>query len=164
MKAVKLSNIKFVVFDFDGVFTDNRVFASADGKEVVLCSRADGLGLARLKELSIPSLVISSEPNSVVGVRCRKMGISWVQDCKNKLRVLKTRARKLSVPLSEVCYLGNDLNDVECLEAVGMPVCVADSYTEAKRVSRVILKTKGGHGAVRELCDRLWSSHQRRRK
>ncbi len=156
-----LSRVRLVVFDFDGVFTDNRVLVFADGREAVWCSRSDGLGLERLAASGFDILVLSTEKNPVVGVRCRKLGLRFVQGCREKLKNLKEEARRRNVRLSQVCYVGNDVNDMACLKAVGLPVCVADAWPEAKRVARLVLKRKGGYGAVRELCDRLAVARKR---
>lgn len=148
-----LAGIRFVVFDFDGVFTDNRVLVFQDGREAVFCSRADGLGVERLRATGLPLLVLSKEANPVVTARCRKLRLPCVQSCDDKLPVLVREARKRGVPLSSVCYVGNDVNDLDCLRAVGFPVCVADAIPEVKRVCRRVLRNPGGRGAVRELCD-----------
>ncbi len=153
--GAEFAGVRLAVFDFDGVFTDNRVLVFDDGREAVYCTRADGLGLERLAAAGFDILVLSTETNGVVGARCRKLGLRCIQGCREKLSILKKEIRRLSVKLPQVCYLGNDVNDLACLEAVGWPVCVADAWPEAKRAARVILKKKGGQGAVRELCDRL---------
>lgn len=156
MASATKKKIRLVVFDFDGVFTDNRVLVFADGTEAVYCTRADGLGLNRLKKMGLESFVLSSEKNPVVGARCRKLGIECFQDADPKLQTLKREIKKRGIQLSEVCYVGNDVNDIECLRSVGFPVVVADADHEVKRVAKLILKKPGGHGAVRELCDQLW--------
>ncbi len=157
MAWVGEKKVRLVVFDFDGVFTDNRVLVFSDGTEAVFCSRADGLGLGRLKQAGLESLVLSSEKNPVVGARCRKLGIPYIQDADPKFATLKRELKKRSISLSEVCYVGNDINDRECLEAVGFPVCVADADSEVKKLAKLVLSRPGGHGAVRELCDHFWN-------
>ena len=148
-----LIQVKGVVFDFDGVFTDNRVLVIEDGKEGVLCNRADGIGLKRLRSLGIPMIIISSEKNNVVSQRGKKLEIQVIQDVDDKLEELKKYSNKIGIALDKLAYIGNDINDLECLKAVGVPVVVADAYEEVKSVAKIILKRDGGKGAVREFCD-----------
>ena len=145
--------IQMVVFDFDGVFSDNRVLVMQDGTEGVFCSRADGFGLAALRSAGVQSLVISKEVNPVVGERCKKLRIPCIQGCDNKQEVLTREIRQLGISLERVAYVGNDINDIECLEIVGLPVCVADAWPPVKEFSKIVTKAKGGYGAVREFCD-----------
>ena len=159
------ASVKMVVFDFDGVFTDNRVWVFEDGREATCCFRSDGLGIERLKTVPhLKLLVLSKEENPVVAVRCRKLKIECIQRCDNKLSVLKKEATRRGIEMVDVCYVGNDINDVECLQAVGLSVCVGDAYPEAKLVSKLVLKKNGGRGAVRELCDRLLAANSRKEK
>ncbi|MCM8830679.1 MAG: HAD hydrolase family protein [Candidatus Omnitrophica bacterium] len=147
------SCIKLVVFDFDGVFTDNRVLVFEDGSEAVFCHRGDGLGLGLLKKSGLNILVISSETNSVVAARCRKLNLDCIQGCQNKFEVLKEKASQLNISLKEVAYLGNDINDIECLKNVGLAACVRDSHPEIFKYCKYVTSACGGFGAVREFCD-----------
>jgi len=145
--------VLLIVFDFDGVFTDNRVLVFQDGFEAVFCSRADGLGLEMLRNLGVQLMVLSKEKNPVVSARCKKLKLPCIQGCDNKAKVLAREADKLGISLKNVAFMGNDINDIECMKAVGLPACVSDSYPEVLDVSLYVSKKKGGHGAVREFCD-----------
>lgn len=145
--------IRMVVFDFDGVFTDNRVLVMEDGSEGVFCSRSDGFGLSALRGLGIHLMVISKEVNPVVGIRCSKLRIPCIQGCDNKQEILIRETGQLGIPLEHVAYMGNDINDIECLMIVGLPACVADAWPPVKQAAKYITKANGGHGAVREFCD-----------
>lgn len=152
-----IGNIKLVAFDFDGVFTDNTVYVTEQGVEMVRCWRGDGIGIQKLKKLGIEYLVISSEANPIVRVRCGKLGIPCVENCKNKLHTLLKRVDG-RFQMSEVAYVGNDINDLECLQAVGFPIIVHDAQSDlVEQLANIpnIYATKacGGHGAVREVCD-----------
>jgi YrbI family 3-deoxy-D-manno-octulosonate 8-phosphate phosphatase len=142
-----------IVFDFDGVFTDNRVLTMQDGTEAVFCWRGDGLGVDAVKSLGINVLVISNETNSVVSERCRKLEIPCIQGCKDKRKALKREVGKFGISLECVAYMGNDINDLGCLEMVGLPVCVADAHPDVITASSYVTNNSGGHGAVREFCD-----------
>ena len=142
-----------VVLDFDGVITDNRVIVLEDGREGVLANRSDGWGIAQLKQKGIPLLVLSSEENPVVRARCRKLGIEYIHGVPDKLHVLKEWTRLRGIDPAHVVYVGNDVNDVPCLQWVGCGVAVQDAHPEAKQVASLILEKPGGQGAVRELVD-----------
>lgn len=143
------------MLDFDGVLTDNRVIVTEDGKEAVMCSRADGLGLERLRGKSIEVIVISKEKNPVVAARCRKLGIECIQGCDEKLLALKQKAESRKQKPEEIAYVGNDMNDLECLRWVRLPIAVADAVPEVLAVAKWVTTKPGGHGAVREVCDLL---------
>jgi len=145
--------IKLVVFDFDGVLTDNRVCISQDGTEAVSCWRSDGLGLSKLKNLKLPIWVVSTEKNQVVSARCKKLQIDCIQGCEDKLTALKQLVEQYGCSLNETLYVGNDINDIDCLQSVGLPIVVADSHPDVFEFSKYTTRNSGGRGAVREVCD-----------
>jgi YrbI family 3-deoxy-D-manno-octulosonate 8-phosphate phosphatase len=142
-----------VIFDFDGVFTDNGVWLDQDGREAVVCRRDDGIGIDRLKRLKVPMLVLSAETNPVVAARCRKLGLQCIQGCAAKQKMLSQCMSDRGIDPAGAIYLGNDVNDVDCLKWVGCGVVVADAYPRAREAAKIILTRNGGNGAVRELCD-----------
>jgi YrbI family 3-deoxy-D-manno-octulosonate 8-phosphate phosphatase len=154
-----LASIRLAVFDFDGVFTDNHVWVDGDGAESVRCSRADGLGLRRLAEVGVEALVVSMEIAPVVRARALKLGIECRQGIEDKLPLLMEEAAARGIGLDDVAYVGNDVNDVACLEAVGLPVVPADAWPEARDHARWVLTRSGGEGCVREFCDGVWIAH-----
>jgi 3-deoxy-D-manno-octulosonate 8-phosphate phosphatase (KDO 8-P phosphatase) len=156
-----LSRVRLVVFDFDGVFTDNRVWVNERGEEQLAFSRSDGLGLRRLDEVGVHYLIVSSEPNPIVAARARKLQAECVQGVDDKLAVLHDRSARLGVQLDDVAYLGNDVNDGECLRVVGLPVVPADAWPEVVPLARWVLSRPGGTGCVRELCDGIWEARRR---
>lgn len=147
--------IKLIVFDFDGVFTDNRVIVFDDGREAVMCDRADGIGLESLRKLGIEPLILSTEPNSVVRHRAKKLNVNCINNCRDKLNVLMKEIKKRKISPDRVAYVGNDINDLECLKIVGLPVAVANSHKEILGCAKFRTKLRGGRGAVREICDFL---------
>ena len=152
----KLCSIELAVFDFDGVFTDNAVYVTETGVESVKCSRSDGLGLSRLKSVGIDALIISTEKNSVVSVRARKLDIECIQGVQNKAEALNKLAHDRSLDLNTVMFLGNDINDIPAFKLVGIPVAVADAYQEVIPYTIHRTKCAGGKGAVREICDEIY--------
>ena len=151
-----LREIGLVVLDFDGVFTDNRVWVNERGEESVACWRGDGIGLRRLDKAGVPYVIVSTEPNAVVGRRAEKLRARCVHGVDDKLGVVRDEADAAGVPLDRVAYVGNDVNDAACLEAVGLPVVPADAWPEVVPLARWVLERPGGHGCVRELCDAVW--------
>jgi YrbI family 3-deoxy-D-manno-octulosonate 8-phosphate phosphatase len=160
MKGLDFGKVKLVAFDFDGVFTDNRVCVDQDGREMVCCWRSDGIGLARLKEVGVGAVVISSEVNPVVEKRCRKLKVDCIAGCDDKPSALKKIMRERNLSPEQVCFVGNDLPDLPCLEYVGLPVAVKNSYEEVLKVAKYITKCEGGAGAVREVCDMVYRARK----
>jgi YrbI family 3-deoxy-D-manno-octulosonate 8-phosphate phosphatase len=147
--------VELVVFDFDGVMTDDRVWVDQEGHEMVAANRRDGLGIAMLLKASIPAVVISTEPNPVVATRCRKLGLPVMQGIGDKAAALRQLLAERQVQPEHVVYLGNDVNDLPCFPLVGCAVVTADANPEVGRQADLVLSHKGGYGAVRELCERL---------
>jgi 3-deoxy-D-manno-octulosonate 8-phosphate phosphatase (KDO 8-P phosphatase) len=151
-----LERVRMAVFDFDGVFTDNRVWVNEHGEEMLAFSRSDGLGLRRLDEVGVQYLIVSMEENPIVAARARKLNAECVQGVHDKLAVVRERV----ADLDEVAYVGNDINDAECLRAVGLPVVPADAWPEVKPLARWVLSRAGGTGCVREFCDAVWEAQR----
>jgi N-acylneuraminate cytidylyltransferase len=153
-----------LVLDFDGVFTDNRVLVSSEQQESVMCHRGDGYGIALLRERGVPMLVLSSEKNSVVAARCAKLKLECIQGEESKIEILREWLNSHGHEPANTIYVGNDLNDLECLEYVGCGVTVDDAHPEVKRVSQLHLTRSGGDGAIRELVDLLLEGMNERLK
>ena len=148
-----VGRIRLVAFDFDGVFTDNMVYVFEDGSEAVRCFRSDGIGLQKLTRMGIETVIISTESNPVVSARARKLKIQCVQDCEDKRAILEDIAQQKGISLSEVAFVGNDINDLQCLTCVALPIVVQDAHPDVIPAALYQTKRPGGHGAVREVCD-----------
>jgi len=155
-----LGRVRLAVFDFDGVFTDNRVWVNERGEELLVFTRSDGLGLRRLDEVGVQYLILSMEQNRIVSARAEKLRVDCVQGVDDKLSVLRERAGQLSVSLEETAYVGNDINDADCLRAAGVPVVPADAWPEVKSLASWVLSRPGGAGCVREFCDGVWEAQR----
>ncbi len=145
--------IKLVAFDFDGVLTDNAVYVSEDGSETVRCFRGDGIGLRKLEKHGIAAIIISTETNPVVSARSRKLKIPCVQGCEDKVAALESICKERGIMLDETAFVGNDVNDLECLKRVGLPIVVNDAHPDVLPHARYRTRLGGGRGAVREICD-----------
>lgn len=156
-EAVKrASGIRLVCADFDGVFTDAMVYTDQNGVESVRCSRRDSLGINMLKREGISMHVISKETNPVVAARCKKMGVTCdqaVNSGDDKTVIMQRVAREAGIELSQVAYIGDDVNDLAALQIAGFAVTVADGHPLVKEVSHYVTKARGGEHAIRELCE-----------
>ena len=148
-----IRRIRMVAFDFDGVFTDNMVYVFEDGAEAVRCFRGDGIGLQKLERLGIDVIIISTETNPVVSARARKLKVPCLQDCSDKRAVLEGIVTEKCISFAEVAFVGNDINDLSCLECVALPIVVQDAHRDVLATARYQTTSPGGHGAVREVCD-----------
>ena len=145
--------IEAVVYDFDGVFTDNRVHLNEAGLESGTCHRGDGMGCQQLQRHGIRQLILSSEVNPVVAARGQKLGLTVIQGVRSKLERLQQWLGENAIALEHTLFLGNDINDRECLKAVGCGVIVADAHPSVFSCAKIVLENKGGFGAIRELTD-----------
>ena len=153
-----LSGLPFVpeavAFDFDGVFTDNKVYVDQHGMESVRCDRSDGWGIAQLKKSGVRIVVLSTEKNGVVQARCDKLGIEcWQGLGEKKLERFLSWCREAGIDIKQTIFVGNDDNDGACLSASGFGVVPSDAYPEAIALADLVLSSPGGNGAVREVCE-----------
>ena len=146
---------KALVTDFDGVHTEDLVAVDQEGRESVTVSRSDGMGIGLLRAAGVPVLILSKERNPVVGARGAKLGVEVRQGIDNKAVELRAWCERQGIALADVAYVGNDVNDAECLRLVGWPVVVPDAHPEVLPLARVVLSRAGGRGAVREVADRI---------
>ena len=149
-------HVKLLVLDFDGVLTDDRVWVDQNGKETIAASRSDGMGLELLRtNTDIEVFVLSKETNPVVTARCKKLKISVFQSIDEKEIALKELINKKNINFSDVVYVGNDVNDIECFALVGFAAAPRDAFVSVKRNADIVLEHPGGFGAVREICEML---------
>jgi len=147
--------VSLVVFDFDGVMTDNRVWVNAEGEEFVAAHRGDGMGIEQLLAAGIKAVIISTEPNPAVAARAKKIGLPYFHGVGDKAKVLTGYLDKVGINPMETIFVGNDINDLPCFSIVACAIAVADAHASVRRKADKILKHKGGRGAVREICDIL---------
>ena len=148
-----------VVLDFDGVLTDNRVWVSEAGEESVACNRSDGMGLSMLRKSGIQVVVLSTERNPVVAARCKKLNLPCDQGIDDKRSALLRLTKQYGADMDDVVYIGNDVNDLACINMVGCGIAVADAHPSVLNAADIVLTNRGGYGAVREFCDLLLKSH-----
>jgi YrbI family 3-deoxy-D-manno-octulosonate 8-phosphate phosphatase len=152
-KKIRFENLDAIVFDFDGVLTDNRVYLDQNGSEFVSCYRGDGLAFDVLRVLDKPTYILSTEKNPVVYQRAQKLKVPVLQSINNKADALSGLVAEKGYRLENILYVGNDLNDYHALTMCGYSACPADSHIRIKEKATVILKTLGGAGVARELLE-----------
>ncbi|MFP3855004.1 MAG: acylneuraminate cytidylyltransferase, partial [Anaerolineales bacterium] len=154
--------VEILVLDFDGVLTDNRVWVNAEGEEFVAANRGDGWGLARLREAGVAVVILSTETDLVVKARAEKLGVPVHQGIHDKAPALKSILEEHDVNPANAVFVGNDLNDTPCFPLVACALVPSDAHPTARAEADRILGSKGGHGAVREVCDLILKNIQRR--
>ncbi len=144
---------KLIVYDFDGVLTDNRVWLNADGMEWVACNRSDGWWIGEIRKLGIEQMILSTEKNLVVSARGKKLGIEVRQGVENKGQGLKAILSDKNLTKDEVLFIGNDMNDFDCYQIAGMTMAPNDSHPKILETAKKVIPEKGGGGIVRHVYD-----------
>lgn len=158
MKSIESFNM--FCFDFDGVFTDNKVYVCGDGSEIVKCDRSDGLALEYLKKYAKAIgwnpkiMIVSKENNIVVKARATKLDIECHQGINDKLTYIEGIIKSSSdFEWQKLVYFGNDLNDYLPMQKAGLAVCPKDAHPEIKRISGYVSCRNGGDGFIREFVE-----------
>ncbi len=146
------NEIDLILYDFDGVMTNNTAFVLEDGTEGVVVNRSDGLGVSRLRKMGIEQIILSTEENPVVQKRAEKLKIRAIHACKNKQEAVRELAKEKGVDLKKVMYVGNDVNDLEAMKIVGIPIAPADAWPEVLEIASFVTKAAGGAGVIREIA------------
>lgn len=151
-----IENIKMLVMDVDGTLTDGKIYYGNDGELFKAFDVRDGYRLVKCEEYGIITAIITGKTSKIVEGRARDLKIKEVhQGVSNKIEVLKTLINKYNLDKSQVAYIGDDVNDIECMQYCGFSACPADAIDEVKNTADYVCKNIGGHGAVRELIDRI---------
>lgn len=148
-------DVDALITDFDGVHTDDAAFLDQHGTESVRVHRGDGMGVSRLTSAGVPFLILSTETNPVVSARAKKLRVPVLQGVADKAGALSAWMAEHGLDPRRVAYLGNDVNDLPALGLVGWPLAVSDARPEVLAAARLTLTASGGHGAVREACERV---------
>jgi YrbI family 3-deoxy-D-manno-octulosonate 8-phosphate phosphatase len=150
----RLQRVKVIFSDFDGVWTDNTVFVDDSGRESVRFSKDDSLGLSVFREQhNIPVIVVSKERNPIIAVRCNKLCLPVLQAIDDKPSAIASRIAEMDMGWDDVCYIGNDVNDIPCMKLAALSVCTSDAAPEVLPVVDIVLSRPGGGGAIRQLFE-----------
>ena len=153
---ISIEKIEAIVFDFDGVLTNNKVYVDQYGKESVECNRSDGIAFEIFNKLKIDTLIISTEKNPVVKERARKIKVKSITGVNDKSVALKKYVKKKNLSFKKIIYIGNDINDYSAMKLCGFSVCPNDSHKEIIKIANVKLKCNGGEGVARELLEKIF--------
>ncbi|MDD2378484.1 MULTISPECIES: KdsC family phosphatase [Aminobacterium] len=146
--------IKLLVLDVDGTLTDGGVYLDGRGNEFKRFDIQDGMGISRLRQGGVEVAIISGRYSPATEGRAKELGIALLQNgVKNKYEALKKLASDLALPSSQIAYAGDDVNDVECLQWVGLGFAVANAVSEAKKAADRVTTKEGGRGAIREAAE-----------
>jgi len=157
--TISWRNIHTIVFDFDGVFTDNKVYTNQDGKESVCCDRGDGLGFdilrnfKKINKWNVDYYILSKERNNVVKERALKLNIPVIQAENNKINQVKNFLNSKKKSQSGLLYIGNDLNDLEVMCFSKYSFAPSDAHEVIKRNATHVFNNRGGNGFVREVIE-----------
>lgn len=150
---INLNEVSAVIFDFDGVFTDNTVLVSSNGTETLRFSKLDSLGVDLFRQhiksnnIQLDLLVITKEKNRVVTVRTEKLGLRAIQGIKDKWTFI---SQELQLKTKEFIYFGNDVNDLESMKNSLISFAPTDAHPKVKEIATYVLPQYGGNGFVRE--------------
>ncbi len=154
MSDSALAAVKMVVMDVDGVLTDGSVYVTPSGEEMKRFNIWDGAGIGLLHRAGIKTAIISSRSSPAVERRAAELGVGEVrQGVSDKLSAFREILSRSKVGEGEICYVGDDLNDIPILKIAGVPVAVGNARPEVKEAARVVTRARGGEGAIRELAE-----------
>jgi 3-deoxy-D-manno-octulosonate 8-phosphate phosphatase (KDO 8-P phosphatase) len=149
-----MTGIKAIALDVDGVLTDGGIWWGPTGEEWKRFCFADVMGVSRARKAGILIALISGEDSPLVDRFAQKLGITDVEKgCKDKAGALRRFADKAGLDLSEVCFMGDDINDVGAMNLAGLAAAPANAQPVARQCATFIASSNGGNGAVRELVE-----------
>ncbi len=154
--------IKLIILDVDGVLTDNGLYIDDNGVESKKFSIADGMGIWMAHHAGIEIALISGRPSKTTAFRAFQLKIKHIYlGSSDKLEAYDKLKHKLNITDDQIAYMGDDLPDIPVLKQVGFPICVKNAQPLVKRVAKLVTKTKGGEGAVREVMDLILKAKQK---
>lgn len=154
-QAIRAKKIKLLLTDCDGVLTDAGVYYSARGEEMKRFSLRDGMGVERLRNLcGVDTGIVTGENSPIVSRRAEKLQMTHVYlGVKDKAGLLHTVLREHQLEAEEVAFIGDDMNDFEILQLVGLSACPADALPPIRAVVHYVCMLNGGMGAFREFAE-----------
>ncbi len=154
-----MKHLKAIVLDVDGVLTDGGVWWGPNGEEWKRFCFADIMGVSLAKKSGLTVALISGEDSPLVDRFAAKMGISDIEkNCKDKARALRSFAARRGLRFTEICFMGDDVNDLEAMGLAGLAAAPASAVPAALEKAAFVAARSGGNGAVRELVDAILSA------
>ena len=150
----KAQQIKLLVCDVDGVFSDGRIYLGNDGEELKAFHTKDGFGIKALGASGVHVAIITGRNSTIVANRMKALNVAHIiQGQEDKLPALLNLIQQLNIAIEDVAYIGDDVPDLACIDAVGFGISVADGHPLVLKGADYTTFTRGGFGAVRETCD-----------
>ncbi len=151
-----LAQLQLVGFDVDGVLTDGRFTLDEDGQEFKTFHTQDGYGLRALIKAGVSVAIITGRRSGAVSARMRELDIEHViQGARDKRRYFTDLCEQLGIDAAHTAFVGDDIPDIECMQAAGLGIAVANAVSAVQSAADWITQRHGGDGAVREICDRI---------
>lgn len=154
-----LQQVRLFATDVDGVLTDAGMYYSESGDEWKKFNTRDGMGIKLLQKAGLITAIVTQERTRLVARRAEKLAIPELhQGVMDKLSVIREMAVRYGIGLQQIAYIGDDVNDMEALKAVGVSAAPADALPQVLGVVDYVCEKKGGEGAVRELVELILQS------
>jgi len=152
--------IKILVMDVDGTLTDGKIYIGSEGEVFKAFNVKDGMGISKLRANNIIPAIITGRESEILKRRTEELKIEELyQGEENKVEKLKELVERYKCTLSEVAYIGDDENDLGCIEVCGLTACPADAIDSVKEAADIVCIRNGGNGAVREFIEIILKTH-----
>lgn len=160
--SLRAKQIKLLICDVDGVFSDGRIYLGNQGEELKAFHTKDGFGMKAIMKIGIEIAIITGRQSNIVENRMMALGVTHIkQGIENKLSVYQDLLKELNLSTHEVAYIGDDVVDLPVMQACGLGIAVKDAHPLVLQGADLITYTKGGFGAVREVCDLFLQCHEK---
>lgn len=162
----KAERVKLLLLDVDGVMTDTGVYYSANGEELKRFSIRDGMGIERLRRIAdVETGIVTREDTDIVAKRALKLKITELHmGVFEKEKTLQEIISRKNISAKEIAFMGDDTNDIEIMKMVGLSACPADATEFAKKIADIVVSSKGGNGAVRDIAELIISAKEKTKK
>lgn len=152
----KFRTIELLILDVDGVFSDGRIYLGNDGEELKAFHTRDGFGMKTLANAGFTTAVITGRDSQIVERRMQHLSVSHIyQGQSDKTQAYQTLLTELSLEDAQVAYVGDDVPDLAVIQQCGLGIAVNDAHPAVQQAADYVTRCRGGHGAVREVCDLL---------
>lgn len=152
----KFRNIKLVIFDVDGVFSDGRIYLGNDGEELKAFHTRDGFGMKAIANAGFATAIITGRESNIVQRRMQHLSVEHIyQGQSDKNAAYQTLLTQLNLDAINVAYVGDDVPDLAVIQQSGLGIAVNDAHPAVQQAADYVTRCRGGHGAVREVCDLL---------
>jgi 3-deoxy-D-manno-octulosonate 8-phosphate phosphatase (KDO 8-P phosphatase) len=156
MIDTRLKQIALMLLDVDGVLTSGQVIYDDNGHETKVFHVRDGLGIRMLMEAGLTVGIVTGRRSEALVHRCKNLGINLLKDgVQDKAAALEDLLKETGVSAPATAFVGDDLPDLPIMHRVGVPIAVGDAHDRVKQAAIMTTRANGGHGAVREICERI---------